>query len=77
MAPATQPAYISAASRKALGSLPFSTTSEMLKCPPGFNTLKMSFYYCIFIGHKVQYAVAYDYIGCVVINGHVFLYRPA
>ena len=42
MAPATQPAYISASSCRALGNSPFSTISEMLKCPPGFKTRYIS-----------------------------------
>ena len=42
MAPATQPAYISASFCRFSGKSPIKTTSLILKCPPGFNTRNIS-----------------------------------
>ena len=43
MAPATHPAYISAACFNSAGICPCRTISEILKCPPGFKTRYTSF----------------------------------
>ena len=52
MAPDMQPAYISAVPFSFSGSSPISTTSDMLKWPPGFSTLNISFSTLFLLGTR-------------------------